>query len=107
MYVFEVGVGILDVCWAPYSSTIFAATSDDGKVILVSEISFYGCLGKAELKLSPLYYQVLVYDLAINKERPVCSQQVVTKKRVHPHRIKFNPTYPILIVGDDKFVYRN
>jgi len=32
MYVFEVGIGILDVSWAPYSSTIFAASTDDGKV---------------------------------------------------------------------------
>ena len=32
MYVFEIGLPILDVSWAPYSSTVFAGITDEGKV---------------------------------------------------------------------------
>lgn len=32
MYVFEIGVAILDCAWAPYSSTVFAAVTEEGKV---------------------------------------------------------------------------
>lgn len=35
MYVFEIGVAILDCAWAPYSSTVFAAVSEEGKVSFV------------------------------------------------------------------------
>lgn len=35
MYVFEIGVAILDCSWAPYSSTVFAAVTEEGKVSLV------------------------------------------------------------------------
>jgi dynein intermediate chain 1 len=76
MYVFEIGLPILDVSWAPYSSTVFAGVTDEGKV--------------------------LVYDLNVNKDKPICVQQVVTKKKVHPHRLSFNPHYPIIIIGDDR-----
>jgi len=76
MYVFEIGVAILDAAWAPYSSTVFAAVSEEGKA--------------------------LVYDLNVNKEKPICCQQVVTKRKVRPNRIAFNPYYPLVIVGDDR-----
>lgn len=67
-----------DVKWAPYSSTVFAAVTSEGKVC--------------------------VFDLNINKYKPICVQAVVSKRRNKLTRISFNPKLPIIIVGDDKLV---
>eukprot|EP01023_Acetabularia_acetabulum_P022891 TRINITY_DN22470_c0_g1_i5.p1 TRINITY_DN22470_c0_g1~~TRINITY_DN22470_c0_g1_i5.p1 ORF type:complete len:678 (-),score=142.08 TRINITY_DN22470_c0_g1_i5:229-2262(-) len=64
-----------DVAWAPYSATVFAAVTDDGKVH--------------------------VFDIAVNKLGPLCEQQVV-KKSVKLTRIAFNPKHPIILIGDDR-----
>jgi hypothetical protein len=47
---FDLGAAVGDIAWAPYSSTVFAAVTDDGKVH--------------------------VFDLAQNRQLPLCSQKV-------------------------------
>lgn len=47
---FDVGAAVGDVAWAPYSSTVFAAVTDEGKVH--------------------------VFDLAQNRQLPLCAQKV-------------------------------
>ena len=65
-----------DVVWAPYSSTVFAACTADGKVY--------------------------VFDLNINKYEALSEQIVVQKKRTKLTHIAFNQHYPILLAGDDR-----
>nr|XP_040061050.1 dynein, axonemal, intermediate chain 1, paralog 2 isoform X1 [Gasterosteus aculeatus aculeatus] len=76
MFTFDLKVPVGDVAWAPYSSTIFAAVTTDGKVH--------------------------VFDLNINKYEEICKQAVVVKKKTELTHIEFNPIYPLLIVGDDR-----
>ncbi|XP_043249584.1 dynein intermediate chain 2, ciliary [Colletes gigas] len=76
LFMFDLGVPIGDVQWAPYSSTVFACVSNDGKVT--------------------------VFDLNVNKYRPICSQPVVSRKKNKLTRIAFNNDLPFIIVGDDK-----
>jgi len=71
---FDLGNAVGDVAWSPYSSTVFAAVTSDGKVH--------------------------VFDLQENKHEPLCEQKVV--KRAKLTHISFNQTDPILIVGDDR-----
>ncbi|KAK7116011.1 dynein intermediate chain 2, ciliary-like isoform X2 [Littorina saxatilis] len=76
LFCFDLNNSVGDVAWAPYSSTVFAAVTADGKVY--------------------------VYDLNINKYEPLCEQMVAQKKKTKLTHIEFNPTYPIIIVGDDR-----
>nr|XP_031841350.1 dynein intermediate chain 2, ciliary isoform X2 [Nomia melanderi] len=76
LFMFDLGVPIGDVEWAPYSSTVLACVSNDGKVT--------------------------VFDLNVNKYRPICSQAVVSKKKNKLTRLAFNNQLPFIIVGDDK-----
>ncbi|CAH1116670.1 unnamed protein product [Phaedon cochleariae] len=76
LFVFDVGDRVGDVKWAPYSSTVFAAVTTEGKVF--------------------------VFDLNINKYKPICVQAVVSKRKNKLTRISFNSKLPIIIVGDDK-----
>ncbi|XP_046145422.1 dynein intermediate chain 2, ciliary [Osmia bicornis bicornis] len=76
LFMFDLGVPIGDVQWAPYSSTVLACVSNDGKVT--------------------------VFDLNVNKYRPICSQQIVNRKKNKPTRLAFNNKLPFIIVGDDK-----
>lgn len=62
--------------WAPYSSTVFAAVTNDGKVH--------------------------VYDINVNKYKPMCVQNVVNHRKNKLTRLAFNNKLPILFVGDDK-----
>ncbi|KAJ3287592.1 cytoplasmic dynein with WD40 domain [Borealophlyctis nickersoniae] len=71
---FDLNSSVGDIAWAPYSSTVFAAATSDGKVF--------------------------VFDLNENKNLPVCEQAVVRKAKLT--HIAFNPFEPILAVGDDK-----
>eukprot|EP00620_Florenciella_sp_RCC1587_P016723 CAMPEP_0182556028 /NCGR_PEP_ID=MMETSP1324-20130603/429_1 /TAXON_ID=236786 /ORGANISM="Florenciella sp., Strain RCC1587" /LENGTH=686 /DNA_ID=CAMNT_0024767851 /DNA_START=37 /DNA_END=2097 /DNA_ORIENTATION=+ len=71
---FDLGNAVGDVAWSPYSSTIFAAVTSDGKVH--------------------------VFDLAENKHEPLCEQKVV--KRAKLTHVNFNQVEPIIIVGDDR-----
>ncbi|XP_046434111.1 dynein intermediate chain 2, ciliary isoform X2 [Neodiprion pinetum] len=76
LFMFDLGVPIGDVQWAPYSSTVLACVSNDGKVT--------------------------VFDLNINKYRPICTQAIVSKRRNKLTRLAFNAALPFIIVGDDK-----
>mmetsp|Transcript_32575 Transcript_32575/g.68390 ORF Transcript_32575/g.68390 Transcript_32575/m.68390 type:complete len:722 (-) Transcript_32575:752-2917(-) len=71
---FDLGNAVGDVCWSPYSSTVFAAVTTDGKVY--------------------------VFDLSQNKREPMCAQKVV--KRARLTNAAFNVKDFILIVGDDR-----
>lgn len=71
---FDLNDTVGDIAWSPYSSTVFAATTDDGKVH--------------------------VFDLNQNKLLPICSQKVVKKSKLT--KIVFNPVHPIVLVGDDR-----
>uniref|UniRef100_A0A8C1IX40 Dynein intermediate chain 1, axonemal n=1 Tax=Cyprinus carpio TaxID=7962 RepID=A0A8C1IX40_CYPCA len=75
VFTFELKTSVTDVAWAPYSSTVFAAVTTDGKVH--------------------------VFDLNINKYEALCQQKVVSKK-TKLFNIEFNPVHPIIIVGDDR-----
>ncbi|KAH8860051.1 Dynein intermediate chain 2, ciliary [Schistosoma japonicum] len=75
MFTFDLGSPVGDVAWAPYSSTVFAAVTADGRVH--------------------------VYDISINKYESLCNQLVVAKKNTTLTHIAFNPKYSIIIVGDD------
>ena len=78
MFVFDLNSAVGDVAWAPYSSTVFAAATADGKVH--------------------------VFDLSQNKYEAVCEQIVTRKKKTKLTHISFNSKHPILIVGDDRCV---
>lgn len=71
---FDLNNSVGDVAWAPYSSTVFAAVTADGKVN--------------------------VFDLDENKHEPMCEQKVVRKAKLT--KIVFNPKYPVILVGDDR-----
>ena len=67
-------VGVRDVAWAPYNSTMFAALLADG--------------------------QFLIYDLAVSKYTPLCSQTVAVTTNSRPEKIRFNPWGPYVLVSD-------
>jgi len=71
---FDLGNSVGDVAWSPYSSTVFAAVTSDGKVH--------------------------VYDLCENKHEPLCEQKVVKKAKLT--HVCFNNKDPIIMVGDDR-----
>ncbi|GLH13933.1 Dynein intermediate chain 2, ciliary [Gryllus bimaculatus] len=63
-----------DVEWAPYSSTVFGAATSDGRVH--------------------------IFDVNVDKYNPICSQQVVSKKRNKLTKLAFNSYLPFIVVGD-------
>lgn len=75
LFVFDLGASVGDVKWAPYSSTVFAAVTSEGKVF--------------------------VFDLNVNKYKPI-AVQTVSKKRNKLTRLAFNQKLPFIIVSDDK-----
>jgi len=76
IFTFDLGSAVGDVAWAPFSSTVFAAVTSDGKVV--------------------------VFDLSINKYEPICDQLIVQRGKTKLTHIAFNPVYPIIIIGDDR-----
>ena len=98
MFTFDLNSMVGDMAWAPYCSTVFAAVTVDGRVH--------------------------VFDLSINKYEPLSVQSgtavappppppplfsprplimpVIQKKHTKLTHVVFNPSYPILIVGDDR-----
>ncbi|CAH0590379.1 unnamed protein product [Chrysodeixis includens] len=76
LFMFELGSPVGDVKWAPYSSTVFAACTADGKVY--------------------------VFDLNVDKYRPICVQAVVSKKTKKLTRVDFNVKLPVIVCGDTK-----
>ncbi|XP_049762330.1 dynein intermediate chain 2, ciliary-like [Schistocerca cancellata] len=75
LYIFDLGNPVQDVEWAPYSSTVFAAITDG---------------------------RVHVFDLNIDKYRPICVQFVVSARRNRLSKITFNYKIPALLVGDER-----
>lgn len=76
LFIFDLGASVGDVKWAPYSSTVFAAVTTEGKVF--------------------------VFDLNVNKYKAICIQSVVSKKTNRLTRLAFNKKLPFIIVGDNK-----
>ncbi len=76
MFNFDLGSPVVDVDWAPYSSTVFAAITIDG--------------------------YVYIYDLLISSEKPLCFQKVLLKNGHKLTNLKFNPIHPILLISNDK-----
>lgn len=73
MLSFDLGAPVGDVAWAPFSSTVFAAATDGGRVH--------------------------VFDLAQQRGGAVCVQRVARKARLT--RLAFNPRHPVLLVGTE------
>ncbi|XP_052279386.1 dynein intermediate chain 2, ciliary-like isoform X1 [Dreissena polymorpha] len=76
LFTFDLNNSVGDVAWAPYSSTVFAAVTADGKLFC--------------------------YDLSVNKYEPLCEQMVAQKKKTKLTHLEFNPEHPIVIVGDER-----
>lgn len=70
---FDLSNPVGDVAWAPYSSTVFAAITSDGRL--------------------------RVFDLNVNKHEPIGESRVVKKAKLT--RLSFNPKEPVVLVGDD------
>lgn len=75
---FDLHCSVGDVQWAPYSSTVFAAVTLDGKAH--------------------------VYDLNVSRYQPICVQNIVSRKKNRLTRLAFNKKHPIIVVGDERYV---
>lgn len=78
LFIFDLGSAVGDIKWAPYSSTVFAAVTTEGKVH--------------------------VFDLNVNKYKAICVQAVVPKRKNKLTRLAFNEKLPFIVVGDEKCV---
>ncbi|XP_017027731.1 dynein intermediate chain 2, ciliary isoform X1 [Drosophila kikkawai] len=78
LFIFDLGSAVGDVKWAPYSSTVFAAVTTEGKVH--------------------------VFDLNVNKYKAICIQAVVPKRKNKLTRLAFNEKLAFIVVGDEKGV---
>ncbi|XP_069948680.1 dynein intermediate chain 2, ciliary-like [Cherax quadricarinatus] len=76
LVVLDLGGAVAEVTWSPYSSSVFVAVTDEGRVH--------------------------VYDLFLRKCRPLCVQSLVQRRRVSATCVAFNPFYPIILVGGEK-----
>ncbi|CAL4213294.1 unnamed protein product, partial [Meganyctiphanes norvegica] len=72
----DLGGPVASVSWSPFSSSIFVAITDEGRVH--------------------------VYDLFLRKCRPLCVQNIVQKRRAALTTVSFNPFYPMILVGGEK-----
>lgn len=127
MFIYDLNSAVGDVAWAPYSSTVFAAVTTNGKEKHKQIPSFTASSsivpgfchvspespgvvplrwGKgaslAPIVLTPTSPQTHVFDLSINKYEAICNQPVVAKKKNKITHVQFNPIHPIIIVGDDR-----
>ncbi|EKG07318.1 dynein intermediate chain, putative [Trypanosoma cruzi] len=71
---FDAADSVGDIAWAPYSSTVFAAVTSNGKVF--------------------------VFDLNKNKREPLCSQTVVKNAKLT--HVAFHKKEPVVLVGDSR-----
>lgn len=74
LFEFDLGGPVGEVVWAPYSATMFAAVTSSGSLF--------------------------VFDLAVSKTEPICSQQIIKKGKLT--HLAFNDSYPVVVVGDDR-----
>ncbi|XP_047469472.1 dynein intermediate chain 2, ciliary-like [Penaeus chinensis] len=72
----DLGSPVACLSWSPYSSSVLAGVSDEGRVY--------------------------VYDLFLRKCLPLCSQNVTHKRRLSLSCVAFNPFSPIILVGGEK-----
>ena len=73
---FALGSSVGDVAWSPFSSTIFAAVTDDGLA--------------------------RVFDVSHNATEPLCEQRLTSKAGLT--RTAFNPKLDLILIGDDRLV---
>ena len=76
IFMFDLNSQVGDVAWAPFSSTVFAAVTVEGKAH--------------------------IFDIYVDKYKPICSQRIVPRKKAKLNHVAFNSDYPILIVGDSR-----
>ncbi|GAB6032409.1 cytoplasmic dynein with WD40 domain [Chamberlinius hualienensis] len=76
LWVYNLESPVMDTKWAPYSSTVFAALTKNGKIH--------------------------VYDLHVNKYQPICVQTIVSKANTYPTSLSFSLTQPVVLVGDTR-----
>lgn len=77
LFAFDLFCSVGDAQWAPYSSSVFAAVTVDGKCH--------------------------VFDLNINKYKAICTQNVVSRKGKNKiSKLRFNYRIPIIVVGDER-----
>ena len=74
VFSWDLNNAVVDVAWAPFSSTVFACVTANATVH--------------------------VFDIAQNKLEPLCEQRVVRKSKLT--RVCFNAKEPVILVGDDK-----
>ena len=46
--------------------------------------------------------KVHIFDMSMDRYKPVCVQAVVPRKKARLNHIAFNQTHPIIIVGDSR-----
>ncbi|XP_014664871.1 PREDICTED: dynein intermediate chain 2, ciliary-like [Priapulus caudatus] len=76
LFTFDLKSAVGDVAWAPYSATVFAAVTADGRVH--------------------------VYDLSVNKYDAVCCQTIVHRRKTKLTRLAFNRRTSVVVVSDDR-----
>nr|XP_045610725.1 dynein intermediate chain 2, ciliary-like [Procambarus clarkii] len=76
LVVLDLGGAVAGVTWSPYSSSVFVAVTDEGRVH--------------------------VYDLFLRRCRPLCVQSLLQRRRVAATCVAFNPFHPIILVGGEK-----
>ncbi|KAF2354229.1 WD40-repeat-containing domain [Trinorchestia longiramus] len=76
LVVMSLGGPVAAVVWAPYSSTVIVAATDEGRLF--------------------------VYDLNVRRCRPLCSQPLPQKKRILVASIAVSPHHPVAIVGGER-----
>ena len=74
---FDLDSHVGDIAWAPYCSTVFSAATVDGRVH--------------------------VFDLKVDKYHAICSQKILSNRHTGLNHLSFNPQYPVLNVGDDRY----
>lgn len=72
----DLGAPVASASWSPYSSSVVAAATDEGRVH--------------------------VYDLFLRKCRPLCSQNLNQRRRLGLSCVAFNPFSPVVLVGGEK-----
>ncbi|XP_071520306.1 uncharacterized protein [Panulirus ornatus] len=72
----DLGGAVAGVQWAPYSSSVFVAVTDEGRV--------------------------QVYDLFFRKSYPLCSQRLLHRRQVAVSCVALNPKHPVILVGGER-----
>ena len=68
----DMGGAVAWIEWAPYSSSVFSAITDEGVI--------------------------LIYDLHLRKCRPLCKQDLSKGRKIYMSCMKFSRHHPIVLV---------